>query len=165
MSDVNSDELDRLQAMCDAATPGPWRECRADDGGCICGMVYSLPCDAHIATAEGIHNEEKSVPTEVQQKNATFIAESRTALPSLIAAYRAAMAENERLRDAIDGARDWWCVSVPLKSAAEHAGKLAGANMSIHWDERKAVELAKECQGTATRMKIIPANTTTRDHP
>lgn len=126
MSDVTDDELQRWERLCEAATEGPWRECRADDGGCICGMVYALPCDTHIATAEGMHNEEKPVPTEVQRKNATFIAESRTALPRLIAAYREALAELERLR----AGRDDDYVSPPLpivrtvKCRITHGGPL-----------------------------------------
>lgn len=121
--DVTEDDLTRWKRLCEAATEGPWRECRADDGGCICGMVYSLPTDTHIATAEGMHNEEKAVPTEVQRKNATFIAESRTALPRLIAAYRAALAENARLRaePRVNVTRTQWQPNPIIDDTGDHS--------------------------------------------
>lgn len=80
---MTDEELDRLQELCDRATPGPWEHgtatCCADMGwvdgpkgkGVVC-PVYEASKRTHTLDAA----------------DAEFIAEARTALPALIAEVR-----------------------------------------------------------------------------
>jgi hypothetical protein len=45
MSDLDLDLLERLEA---GATPGPWRECGHDRGGCQCAQVWSVTRDQQV---------------------------------------------------------------------------------------------------------------------
>ena len=67
-------------------TPGPWRACGADRGGCECRQIWSIPGDCPVVTARGecigivngkwgdgpkmIYGE---VPKEQQQANVRLI--------------------------------------------------------------------------------------------
>jgi len=89
MSDetITDEYLDRLQAICDAATAGPW------DGVISTGCVRYLgrPMESrglqhgdYIAAAHGGGDDDPGRDVN----NAEFIAESRTALPLLVAEIR-----------------------------------------------------------------------------
>ena len=84
---------DELRRLAGAATPGPWQECGHARGGCRCGNVWSVPSDGPVATAfleddsAGI-----SVPLEVMQANAAFIAACD---PQTVAALLARLDELE----------------------------------------------------------------------
>lgn len=89
-------DLDSLEQLAAAATPGPWRNCGADRGGCSCGFIWSVPTDALILTATiGDYGDDHaelrvgedgqpeafmsksiygSVPTEAGKANAAFVA-------------------------------------------------------------------------------------------
>ena len=47
--EYNGKTLKDIKGAALAATPGPWRECGHDRGGCRCGLVWSIPADAAIA--------------------------------------------------------------------------------------------------------------------
>lgn len=36
------------------AAPRPWRQCKADNDGCSCGLIWSVPGDAVVATAPAV---------------------------------------------------------------------------------------------------------------
>jgi hypothetical protein len=36
-------------------TPGPWKRCRENRGGCECGQVWDASGKIHVATAEYAH--------------------------------------------------------------------------------------------------------------
>lgn len=75
MNDQNKAELRRLA---EAATPGPWRECGADRGGCACGQVWSIASDCPVAVVwQG--DEVVGEPGEGAEANASFIAKANPA--------------------------------------------------------------------------------------
>lgn len=43
-------DLTELRRLAEAAPPGEWRACGANDGQCTCGLVWSVPLDIPIAT-------------------------------------------------------------------------------------------------------------------
>lgn len=90
-------DLYEIKRRCEAASPEPWHKCgaNADSGGCKCGLIWSLPIDIDIACVTGAREMDSSVPLEIQQVNADFIAAARTDIPDLVA-------EVERLRAELD---------------------------------------------------------------
>ena len=76
-------DLDKLEELCKAATPGPWRYTTA----------YG------VATIES--KEDRGIAHAVdymETSNADFIAEARTALPLLIKMVRELESENDILK-------------------------------------------------------------------
>ena len=64
------------------ATPGPWRECLAEQGGCQCCTVWSTPDDIPVAdTRTAIAYEDKVAPEATMRADARFIAAARTGWP------------------------------------------------------------------------------------
>ncbi|NCX56408.1 MAG: hypothetical protein EBW87_04325 [Burkholderiaceae bacterium] len=69
-------------------TPGPWRECGHEKGGCKCGMIWSRPADRCVAsTFVDVDGFGMDVPDEQRIANARLIA----AAPDLLEACMAAM--------------------------------------------------------------------------
>lgn len=63
-------DMARLRALAMSATPGPWRECGTRDG---CGLVWSGPADAPIATTD-TDSEEFTSTRERKLADAAYIA-------------------------------------------------------------------------------------------
>jgi len=63
-------------------TPGPWRCCKANDGKCSCGLIWSIPADRIVATVY-VETDDMGldVPKEQRWENATLIARA----PELLA--------------------------------------------------------------------------------
>lgn len=55
-----------------AATPGPFRRCRASDGQCVCGLIWSQAIDKDVAT---VHRKtaDGDFTAEQQEANAKLI--------------------------------------------------------------------------------------------
>ena len=68
------DGLAEVMGLLGKATPGPWRECGHDRGGCVCGLIFSEPADAAVAIT-AIHDDELPKPMPgVPQANMQAIA-------------------------------------------------------------------------------------------
>lgn len=81
-------ELERLEKE---ATPGPWKMCGASDGACQCGLIWSLPRDTTVATAEtNAGSEVAEIPHAERCANGNLIAAMRNAATSLLASARRA---------------------------------------------------------------------------
>lgn len=82
-------------------SPGPWRECGNDRGGCQCGMVWSIPRDMMIATAHGKSSDEGEgdTPHDEMVANARLIAGAPRIL-ELLRSYDNVNTEED--------ARVWW---------------------------------------------------------
>lgn len=89
-TELTDDELDRLQALCDVATEGPWEFARETDmsvsrpqdpSGCATVVVWGRNWDAESY-------DPGSVSGIAASADGDFIAASRTALPLLIAEVR-----------------------------------------------------------------------------
>ena len=96
-------DLDRIEALVNAATPGPWTT--APDPGCgevcDCGETCSREDHALIArSAAPTVGLAVVLAEERDEANAAFIAAAREDIPALVAELRAARAEIERLRTA-----------------------------------------------------------------
>ena len=96
-------DLDRIEALANAATPGPWTT--APDPGCgevcDCGETCSREDHALIArSAAPTVGLAVVLAEERDEANAAFIAAAREDVPALVAELRAARAEIERLRTA-----------------------------------------------------------------
>lgn len=76
-------DLDDLEAKARAATQGPWEECGHNNGagGCRCGFVWSIPCDAIVATTDTDDADEGISSTDERKKlDAAFIAAANPAV-------------------------------------------------------------------------------------
>lgn len=86
---MTPEERQRLRALCDAATPGPWRKCSASDGHCPCGLIMSTSRDTIVCgVADEVMGSEQ--PQEQRWVDQDFIAASRAAIPALLDALEAA---------------------------------------------------------------------------
>lgn len=85
-------DIEKLKELALAATPGPWRECGHDRGGCSCGQIWSTVADMPVAQSERGDEEIGKIPEHIVKANARFIA---TACPATVLAL---IAEVERLR-------------------------------------------------------------------
>ena len=93
MSEVTDEYLDRLQAICDAATEGPWEsDTFHGDGIDPSGHgVFVANSDPQPGNDNDYHHIAVCYlrrPPSDNVSNSKFIAESRTALPLLIAEVR-----------------------------------------------------------------------------
>jgi hypothetical protein len=98
---MTAEEIARLQALCAAATPGPWDH--APPGGCVVASAQYQHEQVALACGAAAMRDERMDTYEVQRANAEFIAAARDALPILLAEVvrlRAEVAErNAILRD------------------------------------------------------------------
>ena len=100
---LSPEEVAELRELLAKATPGPWRQCGAARGGCQCCMVWTQDSgSAYVAQAISNDPEAPSPDLETAKANAALIAESRNALPRLLAAVE----ENAHYRGAIRSAFD-----------------------------------------------------------
>lgn len=79
---MTDEELARLEALAQAATPGPWKSCGASEGQCSCCVVWSIPADYPVLRAV---NEDDG-PGRWQ--DSAFAAAARDAVPALVAEVR-----------------------------------------------------------------------------
>jgi hypothetical protein len=89
---VTPDRLKALEALCEKATAGPWRQSRTAEDGCawwIEGPAYAPAGTVVLPESDGdfaiCATADDHVVTEPQLANAAFIAEARTALPEALA--------------------------------------------------------------------------------
>jgi hypothetical protein len=92
-------DLDALEALCNAATQGPWKTenipYRHDDGTTT--DMWDAYCEY-----QGPGNGWYGVADNYDEPTARFVAESRTAIPALIAEVRRLHVQNLNLRAAIE---------------------------------------------------------------
>ena len=77
-------DIPALRALGDAATPGEWRKCGADRGGCQCGNIWSEIHDVHIVSCVGEKDADQPIPFAIQQANADFIVAARNSWTQLL---------------------------------------------------------------------------------
>jgi hypothetical protein len=109
-------DLDAIETLLSEATPGPWRECGHERGGCKCGQVWSETADHPVLVVErgewgdtypairltsgpGMHGTQAEayleripygeIAEEKSKANAALIPALRNAAPSLLALARA----------------------------------------------------------------------------
>jgi hypothetical protein len=92
---VTEDELKQIEARCNAATPGPWRVDNWRDR-----ELRFIPNDydedeTNVQVGGPFGTSEN--PSQAD-KDAEFVAHSRTDIPAMASALREAWAENEKLR-------------------------------------------------------------------
>ena len=71
-------------------TPGPWRECGADRGGCQCNMVWSEADDIVVAVAVDAFNVNYTAGCGCDEETAKGNARLIAAAPDLLAALEMA---------------------------------------------------------------------------
>lgn len=115
-------ELNAIEARCEAATPGPWKQ--SDCGYDVCSKNIPSACDnsSRMTIARCMEGDSRPYTTAYKGacKDAEFIAHARTDLPRLLAAYRELKAENERLENEIGAKNE------RLKAAAYDLGRSVG---------------------------------------
>ena len=89
-------DTDKLKALALAASPGPWRECGHDRGGCGCGQIWSTEADMPVASSERGDDEIGKIPEHIVKANAAYIA---AACPATVLEL---IAEVERLREGME---------------------------------------------------------------
>lgn len=86
MNSINPATLDQWQAVCDAATAGPWER------RTLTQFHADEPCYEVVALVNGVEqticDNQKYYPCQVEPYDQEFIAIARTALPLAIAALR-----------------------------------------------------------------------------
>lgn len=93
-------QLEEWKVLAEKATPGPWTD--EPSSGVMVLSEHMTICDIRgwgYLTGEGGLNLTVKQAEAVQETNSAFIAASRTAIPTLIAAV-------ERLRDALRGTKE-----------------------------------------------------------
>ena len=89
-------DTNRLRALLAAGTPGPWRACGKDRGGCQCGLISAG--DTYVLSTNTSDDNALTPDADHRKANALLIAETVSALPELldaIDAMRAELEENE----------------------------------------------------------------------
>jgi hypothetical protein len=85
-------DLDAIEARANAATPGPWEKCGANDGRCACGMINTpLPpngVDPFMFAYRAIDGVATIPMRDEDYRNIDFIAAARTDVPALVAEVR-----------------------------------------------------------------------------
>ncbi len=94
-------DLDELERLDRAATPGPWGQCGAERGGCICGLVWSESVDVIVAQAGPDHDCRSAL----WKADAALVVAARNALPDIIKDNRALLARAEKAEAALVEAR------------------------------------------------------------
>lgn len=89
-------DLDAIEARCDAATPGPWRDDETDNNGQR--LIFGDNADDWIALLP--HQCVESIRVE-RDRDAAFIAHAREDLPALVAEVRRVRPRHARLEAAI----------------------------------------------------------------
>lgn len=140
MTPLSESQLQAMEARCEAASPGPWRNCGidtfnvqyyADSTVCVLGSASQV-----IFSPEPIGN-----PTGLG--NAAFIAASRTDLPLLIGEVR-------RLREALEFYADWKtykgvvCMGVNLRQEDLSADADKDDHDNLIYGKRARQALGKE---------------------
>ena len=99
-------------------TPGPWKACGMNRGGCVCGQVYSDPADVMVAVAISSKDESYTLGEGVIHGSEQFHANARliAAAPQLV----------EALKHVIHDKDIWGAVSVEAMQQARAALKAAG---------------------------------------
>ncbi len=79
---------ERMLEVCAKATPGPWEKCKAKEGKCQCGQIWSTTADMPVCSCnskwgdgcEGTKTwmEYGNIGEEAKQANKDFIAQART---------------------------------------------------------------------------------------
>jgi len=123
------EKKEELLRLAEAATPGPWRECGADRGGCACGQVWSISSDCPVAEAwrgDDVIGE----PEQGAMANAAFIAKANpAAILSLLDENAQLRAENERIRRELTAFRKNTSISgSQIESIDQILGKERNAN-------------------------------------
>jgi len=95
-------------------TPGPWRECGADKGGCVCGLIWSTTADRPVAGIEPRPEGFEKMPEGEARANARLIA----AAPDLLAALKELVYMIDMHRLAVGG-----CVDEARKAIERAEGK------------------------------------------
>lgn len=94
---MTPERIQEIRAARAAITPGPWGKCEAneEDGGCSCGLIWSLPVDATVAKA--YTDAEDVVFTHKQMNaNADFIAAVPAFVDELLAELEAMQKRAEK---------------------------------------------------------------------
>jgi hypothetical protein len=94
------DIIERLRELLAKATPGPWQACGRGEGGCSCGLIFSITADIPVAETQ-LHDDEFCgcrPEIEGRKANAQLIAEAITALPTLLADYERLRGMEDRVK-------------------------------------------------------------------
>ena len=86
-----TDRLDEWEALAEKASEGPWHPGRGRTHRYVMGPVYSI---AETGVVDGMPDESVAAI----ERDAAFIAASRTALPTLVEALRAVLASCDNTR-------------------------------------------------------------------
>lgn len=98
---LSAEELAKIEARADAATPGPWKVCPSIEEDFL--GVYPDTGKPEFPIAK----IPEYIKPDTMKKNAVFIANSRSDIPTLLALITAQAAEIERLTQERDEAVNW----------------------------------------------------------
>jgi hypothetical protein len=113
-------DLNAIQALVDAATPGPWKSWRKIPG---VARIETVTGDALIYR-DSLDEDDGQLITE---DDADFIAQARTLVPELIAELREARATIARVKDVVESdlhGTYWGEVQIPQPQLRKALGGL-----------------------------------------
>jgi hypothetical protein len=92
-------DLDKLEALAKAATPGPWKS--VEGGLVVCSFHPKHGYNVHdMRTLQNLMTPDVSFAMgDVHKNDSAFIASAREAVPALIARVRELEADRDRLKD------------------------------------------------------------------
>ena len=96
-------DLDAIEKRAEAATKGPWEPCKANDGTCECGLIWSVHADDVVATT-AVEDRDHVWTEERAKADRDFIAAARTDVPALVSLART---QQERIRELEETLRRW----------------------------------------------------------
>jgi type IV pilus biogenesis protein CpaD/CtpE len=138
---MTNEQLDELERLEQAATPGPWVEIGVDDAFCASrgGILHASEVDNEWEEQHWIVVDEGPAPANwVPVDNDGFIAAARNALPELIKDLREARAEVARLRR--------WAERPPTSTAAPGSAEAIRFAAQCRCDFGAAPALAPDAQ-------------------
>lgn len=182
MTYLTPERIAELRALCDKATPGPWAWTEAGDDGFIVGGA----CDAAGAALAG-HVDIEDLAEDVAHRivaegpgavpvnlnDAAFIAASREALPTLLAALEQSQEELRSLRHAVcpvsdDPRTDYVMIAEISRRQGDVQGETAMENASLtaalHESREECRRLREEAEW-ADRNGTWTAHETTEEAP
>lgn len=97
---------ERLGAL---PSPGPWRECGRDRGGCKCGFIWDEAAEAVVAQVQRVHEGNplgEGFTKESAVKHARFISHAREDIPWLLDEIERLRSESQEKDSSVELVQD-----------------------------------------------------------
>lgn len=132
MTAITPEELVALAELEKAATAGEWLACRHDDGGCQCGLVWSISLDAVVAHCS-VQEDMPSPTLEKRKANAALTAALRNAAPRLLERIAELEAQSDEKDRKLESSRTAYAGERAEKESALAKLRMVSAGIDDVW--------------------------------